>query len=643
MKSARRSRTRAKRESLLTQGKNSLPLGGFFLKNGGEEMKKKSPLSVVALILSVAVFVAVAAFLVFLAANNGVLVYSDGEERDYEIITDYTRTDFESENAPAGIITEYTFVLPGELGTDVYLAFYTVHQYCETNIDGKLVYSVKAAEESGVKTVGGNWVVVALDDSDAGKTVRVSITPVYGGLAARRTEFLIGSDLAIYSSQLHKDLPQLLLSALAMFIGAFFAALGAWEYFKRRQGAELVMLGLFSFLTGIWRFTDTRFTPFIFGGNPALVYYFSVAAMMLGVFPLIGSIRGRYDRAGRIIMDCACIGAACVSLVQLVLQITGAAELRESLFVTHIEIVAAALVILGNSVVNIIKNVKNRKRGGASEGRIVGLLPFVCVAGVLADAAAYYIRGNSSVLVFTLAAILVYTLAAGVKTLIDYAKHGSRLAEQEKELLKSRISLMLTQIKPHFLYNSLTSISELCLIDPERARDALTDFSAYLRNNMEFIDTDECVHFTNELKHVETYLKLEKMRFGDRLNVVYDVRETNFFIPPLTVQPLVENAVKHGICAKKQGGTVTLSVYKENDSAVITVTDDGAGFDAAEVANAGSVSDNVEQSHVGLFNVKRRLQMVAGATIKVESEKGKGTKATVIIRTDLTEKGVEKK
>ena len=132
------------------------------------------------------------------------------------------------------------------------------------------------------------------------------------------------------------------------------------------------------------------------------------------------------------------------------------------------------------------------------------------------------------------------------------------------------------------------------------------------------------VPFESELRHLETYLSLEKMRFGDELNIEYDIEATDFLIPSLTVQPLVENAVKHGVGMKEDGGTVTITTKEFDDRYEVIVSDDGVGFDTAKKTNDG-------RTHIGMENVRNRLKTMCNAVLNIESTVGKGTVATITI------------
>lgn len=206
----------------------------------------------------------------------------------------------------------------------------------------------------------------------------------------------------------------------------------------------------------------------------------------------------------------------------------------------------------------------------------------------------------------------------------DVARQKLQLAEQEQELTLKKMEIMMTQIQPHFMYNTLTTISGLCEEDPILARDTTDKFADYLRMNVDSLKDTKLVFFEREVDHTKTYLWLEKLRFGKRVNYEFDLEELDFMIPPLTLQPVVENAVKHGICRKKGGGTVWIRSRKNKESVSIIVEDNGIGFDLNKKKNDG-------REHVGTANVNMRLKMICNGSLKIESEPGKGTKATLTI------------
>ena len=197
-----------------------------------------------------------------------------------------------------------------------------------------------------------------------------------------------------------------------------------------------------------------------------------------------------------------------------------------------------------------------------------------------------------------------------------------QLAKEEEKSKDAQVKLMLSQIQPHFMYNSLSAISTLISIDPDKAQTSLDEFTEYLRRNLSSLTETRMIPFANELKHIKTYVSLEKLRFNERINVIYDIGTVSFSVPPLTIQPLVENAIKHGILKKIEGGTVTLTTYETDTRYIVEVKDDGIGFDLKDI-------DFNENVHFGLQNISYRISQTCDGELNIESKKGEGTKITV--------------
>ena len=193
---------------------------------------------------------------------------------------------------------------------------------------------------------------------------------------------------------------------------------------------------------------------------------------------------------------------------------------------------------------------------------------------------------------------------------------------QQQEIARQRTELMLSQIQPHFLNNTLGAIGYLCRDNPE-AKAAVNKFTRYLQGNMDSLSQTEPIPFATELEHTKAYLELEQLRFREKLRVVYGLEATDFLLPTLTLQPLVENAVFHGVRGNPDGrGTVTVSSHEYSDRYEITVADDGPGFDP----EAAPPDDG--ETHIGLQNVRARLGGVGG-TLRVVSAPGKGCRVTI--------------
>ena len=218
--------------------------------------------------------------------------------------------------------------------------------------------------------------------------------------------------------------------------------------------------------------------------------------------------------------------------------------------------------------------------------------------------------------------LLACTLALLLMFMLFYWEMAKNLVENERELMQSQMSLAISQIQPHFLYNTLSTIAELCRKDSAMAEEVTNRFALYLRGNLEHMGDSFPVEFSKELKHVQTYLWIEKIRFQEELQVVYDIQTEDFIIPALTVQPLVENAVKHGMMGSENVCTITIRTKCVERGYQVIIEDDGCGFDPEQVKNDG-------RKHIGIESVRSRLKFMVGGTLTLKSAIGKGT--TVII------------
>ena len=197
--------------------------------------------------------------------------------------------------------------------------------------------------------------------------------------------------------------------------------------------------------------------------------------------------------------------------------------------------------------------------------------------------------------------------------------------QQEIRNEQLKVDLMLGQIQPHFLFNVLYVIQEICLVDAELASKAIAEFSKYLRHNMDSISVNSPIPFKEELEHVRHYVSLQQLRFGDALDVRYELACEDFELPTLTLQPLVENAIRYGVRKSSTGdGTVVIRATEYPDRFEVDVIDDGPGFVPGALPDDG-------MSHTGLQNVRERLQRSCGGQLLIDSKIGEGTKVTMVL------------
>ena len=203
----------------------------------------------------------------------------------------------------------------------------------------------------------------------------------------------------------------------------------------------------------------------------------------------------------------------------------------------------------------------------------------------------------------------------------EIARQQQEIARQQREIANQRASVMVLQMRPHFICNTLMSIYSLCSQDPQKARQVTLDFTNYLRKNFNAVASDSPIPFSAELEHTRAYLAVEQAQFEELLRVEYDTPVTQFRLPPLTLQPLVENAVKHGM--NPWAGPLSIAVRTERSEAgfELTVEDSGPGFDPSDAG----------QPHATLTNIRQRLEMMCGGTMTVAPRDGGGAVVRITI------------
>lgn len=238
-------------------------------------------------------------------------------------------------------------------------------------------------------------------------------------------------------------------------------------------------------------------------------------------------------------------------------------------------------------------------------------------------------------------AFISYTIFPVIGIVLDYVVHGVSLTyiglvisatvmytsihvKNQRLMEEQKNELMVSQINPHFVYNTLSTIAAMCEISPKQAKHLTINFASYLRGNINSLTSDKTIPFDEEMKHVECYLDIEKARFGDRLKISYSIGCRDFSLPPLTIQPIVENAVKHGITKKAEGGMVKIVTYATDTHHVVEIRDDGLGFESEKASGES-------RQGIGIENVRSRLYERCRGTLTVKSTVGVGTRVILEI------------
>lgn len=217
-----------------------------------------------------------------------------------------------------------------------------------------------------------------------------------------------------------------------------------------------------------------------------------------------------------------------------------------------------------------------------------------------------------------------YYVLCTLKRIPENFQATERTNQLEAELKNAQTALAMSQIRSHFIFNILNAISGMCKYDPEMADETVVRFARYLRTNIDIMQQEKIVTFDAALQHLQDYVALEQIRFGSKIRFHKELRVDGFLIPSLVLQPVVENAIKHGLTPKPDGGTVFLKSWTDGKNFYISIQDDGVGFDPANAPKK-------EGSGLGLENVRSRLDHIMKGTMVIDSKPGQGTTVTITI------------
>ena len=254
-----------------------------------------------------------------------------------------------------------------------------------------------------------------------------------------------------------------------------------------------------------------------------------------------------------------------------------------------------------------------RRRSKLSRRYYVALLLYM-----IPMTAAIFIHSFVEVEMFVVFCMALFALLMYGLIILD---NVSQYMRQQREIANQRAGIMVLQMRPHFICNTMMSIYYLCDQNPQKAKQVTLDFTTYLRKNFTAIASEDTVPFAEELEHTRAYLAVEQAQFEDSLFVSFDTPHTLFRVPPLTLQPLVENAVKHGMRASSEPIHISVVTRQTEAGSEIVVEDDGPGFAPADDS----------EPHIGLNNIRQRLALMCDGRLTIAPREGGGTSVKVTI------------
>ncbi|MCU6736905.1 sensor histidine kinase [Diplocloster agilis] len=508
-------------------------------------------------------------------------------------------------------------------GEKLFLKIELVHAALRVN--GQELLNISRDEENGnpFKARGYFWVAVESPGITTEDTVELNFGNFYwNGYKSQFDELLwnmkAGEELALLKDALRQDAGILVIglvfSGLTLFllIGALLCTV------LRIQGAvKFLWLGLVTLSSVLWFWTLSPALAFAFPWPVSLgvLYVVSIQGIAIFVILFIFSNVSGWRKKAMLICLCSLLAEL---IKDIVMYQAGIVDIYDSINFSMV-------IDLGAAVCSLICLFYECYWLKKQEIRCLLRAMLPLAAGGILELVNGYVQFTVEAVCWGIG-LVIFTILEGINTLLwvrQKSESEKQILKLENEMTQTRISSMLSQIQPHFLFNALTTIRYLCDYQPEKASVAVDDFSQYLRGNMVSLTQKAPVTFDQELDHLKHYLSLEQMRF-ENITVIYDLKATGFLLPVLTIQPLVENAIRHGITKREEGGTITLSTREDENHWTIQIKDDGIGFDPEEEKKDGRI-------HVGIQNVRRRIADMCGGSLQVESTPGVGTTVTIVL------------
>jgi len=513
----------------------------------------------------------------------------------------------------AGVRYTYTFTLPDLSrggASDLRLTAFLRHMYVSLTVDGS-AFQYETAEAEGPhigRTPGKYWVSIPLRPEFSGKAVRITLTPVFSNALPEDLEFaLIHRDTLLTMVTLPQDAILLVLGALAVIAGLILAVMILFIPAEAREKKLVFYTGLVTILASLWKLSGLPVIPLLLdylGIHKEIWYGGTVCYMLMLVFSLRMVTFMDQEQPGKAGVVCTCIAAGAAFLL-VILQVFGVLELH------HVVVWFG----VGVAVLHLVTLLKTK----SGRSKWLWVLPFLLSLAV--DLLISLRTGSMHKAFVFMLWMMLNLVIRGFGFIRLAVLREKMLRKKEEKLRDARIQSMMNQIRPHFIYNTLASIYLLCREDPDQAAAVVGDFTKYLQGNFSAISAANPVSFSEELRHTQAYLAVEKALYRNKLNVEFDTEYTAFRLPPLTLQPIAENAVKHGMNHYADPLHVLIHTRHTDAGSVITVEDNGPGFDPSDE----------KTPHTTLENIRQRLEMMCHGKLEVTPRNGGGTTVTITI------------
>lgn len=590
----------------------------------GQQMivKLKNRKSIQYLVTIIIVF-----FVILWAFTGDIVIQGLGVNVDYETWSEGWSQIIGGEAVELADISDFeavgvgeTLILESQLPYELYnqvLYFYSKDLEVYVYVDDELIYSFVMQDEFELlKTPGVSRNMIELPSEFSGGTLRIELTSQFSNRFMNTVSgiYLVDSGQArnIYLQQNRVYIIMVIILFMMTFVSWVEALL--WE--RKEIKRYFISLGTLYGSILLWSLGMSGLLDYIWH-RPIVSYILSMLCVL--VMPVIAYefINIIYNKPSKLLRVFAIIVWGNFYL-QIVLQFLFGISFMDMLSISYIVYTLGALSVLYLEIEHL------RTCNNKDEINWQFVSTFIILLGILVEIAVLVLLPKRTDLI-GVAGLLGTFLYLNVNQFIIIRREAKTDSEKlilEKHYNQLQNTTLVQQINAHFIFNTLNTISALCKHDAKEADRAIRLFATYMRSYMHLIAGRENISFTEELKLVQSTLEIEKLRFPDSFHYSFDLSYSEFELPPLSIQVLVENAIIHGLRSKSGKGHVTVTTRREEDRIQIIVEDSGSGFDLQKLEGKESI---------GLINLKKRIELMSKGTLVIESIVGEGTKAIIEI------------
>lgn len=509
--------------------------------------------------------------------------------------------------------------LPNTVQEKNYLLFWTYFQTVHIDIDGENIYIWDNANKTSFgKASTSGWNEVPLPKNSAGKMIKIKMYTPYSNYQFTLDNVVCGTEEQLHQWMFKKYFPQMLIHILILLFAVFSAMLTAIQPVIWEKKASHFYFNIAIVFLAIWLIVGLVGYPIEWMQDSLKEFLAYLSFCTLSVWCTMSGLYLLKEKRVNVIAKILLILNLLNILVVFGAQAIGIKDIYELIITTQ---TLTIVTVFFTGINFIIMCYKQKKRNSL----MVILMILILILSIILEYLQYFFQFLKNIDVGTFIRLCILCLL-GIEGVSYFVYTQNQLKEErqiEGENKNLQMQLFSSQIEPHFILNVLGAIRTLT--QPGTAHDALYCFSKYLRTSIGQRDYSKPISFREELDYINTYLQLEQLRFSDELQVQYQIETQNFQVLPLTIQPFVENAVKHGIFPMEHPGIITITVKQYPMSILVEIKDNGVGF------NIDDWKKTAEESlSVGIKNAVRRLKMGMDAEVSITSSQNPENSGTIV-------------